>query len=41
MGLSPEALREFTEILRRDVGSTEAALAQTTLDAVLAQRGAK
>ena len=41
VGLSPEALREFTEILRRDVGSTEAALAQTTLDAVLAQRGAK
>ena len=41
VGLSPEALREFTEILRRDVGSTEAALAQTTLDAVLAQRAAK
>ena len=34
-------LSEFTEILRRDVGSTEAALAQTTLDAVLAQRAAK
>ena len=41
VGLSPKALREFTEILRRDVGSTEAALAQTTLDAVLAQRAAK